>query len=101
MAIQIQCPGCSDQVTATEADRGRSIKCGTCWTSVNIPAGSSSAVAKPVARPVPAVAKPAIAVAAAVVKAPVLATPVPAKPASKVDGKKAKEKPRFKRARPR
>ena len=43
MSIQVQCPGCSDSVTAEESDRGKTIKCGTCWTPVNIPAAEGGA----------------------------------------------------------
>jgi hypothetical protein len=66
MPILLKCPNCFDKVSAQESDRGRRIKCGTCWADVSVPKASpdSPAVVKPVAskRPVvkaqPHVAKP-------------------------------------------
>ena len=110
MAISLKCPGCGEPVVAQDSERGQSVKCGTCWTSVPVPTGTApaAAVAKPATRtltPVSAVVKPATAsakpIAAAVAKAipviavPVVAMPVTAKPALKATSKASKEKLRF------
>lgn len=106
MAISLQCPGCGEPVVAQDSQRGQSVKCDTCWTSVPVPAGTapSAAVAKPATRtltPVSAVVKPATAKPIAVAKAvpviamPVVAMPLTAKPALKATLSKSKEKPRF------
>jgi len=111
MPIKVQCPGCSDRVVAEESDRGKTIKCGTCWTPVTIPAAegapkpatplktaillpnppAKSATATALPLP-PAAAK--VVPAAAVVPAPVVAVPVA--PGPKPSDKKKKDKPRFK-----
>ena len=108
MPIQLQCPGCRDVVIAQEDERGKSVKCATCGTSVPVPAGEGHstspigpALARPPARTLPrpptapllARAVPASQPATA----PVIAVPVLAKPALKVDPKRANEKARFKK----
>lgn len=59
MAIKLTCPGCRDTVEAEEADRGKRIKCGTCWADVDVPAPPVKAVPIPAAKPVPAAPVPA------------------------------------------
>ncbi len=90
MAIKLTCPGCRDAVQAGESDRGKKIKCGTCWTDVDVPAPVLPAKAAPLptAKAVPATpvaaAKPVASAAptAAPVPAagPKKATPLPASP---------------------
>jgi hypothetical protein len=76
MAIKLTCPGCRDAVVADEADRGKTIKCGTCWTDVPVPSSSVAQVkAVPVAKAVPAAP---IAKAAPLPAGPKKATPLPA-----------------------
>ncbi len=86
MAIKLTCPGCRDAVQADESDRGKKIKCGTCWTDVPVPAPPPQAKAAPLptAKAVPATpvaaAKPIVTAAPIPVPAvgPKKATPVPA-----------------------
>jgi hypothetical protein len=88
MAIKLTCPGCRDAVQADESDRGKKIKCGTCWTDVPVPAPVQAAKAAPLptAKAVPAApvvsAKPVTAAAPAASPVPAAgpkkATPLPA-----------------------
>ncbi len=90
MPVKLKCPACTDAVFAEDADRGTTIKCGTCWADVPVPkAEGSGVVPPPAAKPLPA--KPLPPTAAPVAKAlPVpgqalpaaapVAKPVPAQP---------------------
>ncbi len=77
MAIKLTCPGCRDAVQADEADRGKKIKCGTCWTDVDVPAPVAHAKAAPLptAKAVPA--KPVATAAPLPAAGPKKATPLP------------------------
>jgi len=80
MAISLTCPGCRDAVEAVEADRGKTIKCGTCWSDVSVP---PAPVAPAKAAPIPtAKAIPAAPVATAAPAKAAPATPAGPKKAS-------------------
>ncbi len=107
MAIRLTCAACQSDVEAQIADRGKSVKCGTCWANVIVPAADPSATAPPikvaVAKPItPVVAKaiplsptvPASSTSTPVVAVVAKAIPVTATPAKAPDSKPVK--PRFK-----
>jgi hypothetical protein len=110
MALRLTCPACQSDVEALASDRGKSIKCGTCWANVVVPLENPSAtatplkvaVAKPItpvvakAIPLPTPAAPASSTTTPAAAVPVLAkvVPVTAIPAKATDLKPAK--PRFK-----
>lgn len=123
MAISLTCPGCRDAVRAEEADRGKTIKCGTCWSDVSVPpapAAPSKAAPIPTAKAIPtapvATANPATpagarkatplptATPAAPTARPVVATALPlpaAKPVPPAEpkGKSKKDEPEAKKPR--
>lgn len=72
MAIKLTCPGCRDAVQADESDRGKKIKCGTCWSDVEVPGGAKPL---PTAKAVPATP---VASAKPVASATPMASPLPA-----------------------
>lgn len=86
MAIKLTCPGCRDAVHADDSDRGKKIKCGTCWTDVPVPAPVQPAKAAPLptAKAVPATpvaaAKPVASASPSPTAGPKKATPLPASP---------------------
>lgn len=93
MAIKLTCPGCRDAVEADEADRGKRIKCGTCWADVDVPPGPVKAAPIPAAKPVPAAPIPAAkpVSAAAIPTATALPTAAPAQPAAPASGTAPKQ----------
>jgi len=84
MSFKLKCPACQDAVIAEETDRGSYIKCGTCWTEVPVPAGTTPAVAQAV--PLPAqkapsgVTTPAMGKALPATAVPAVAKALPATP---------------------
>lgn len=87
MAISLTCPGCRDAVRAEEADRGKTIKCGTCWSDVSVPpalAAPAKAASIPTAKAIPTapVATAGPATPAGAKKATPLPTATPAAPAT-------------------
>jgi hypothetical protein len=121
MPMKLKCPACTDAVFAEDADRGTTIKCGTCWADVPVPKaeGGSGAVPPP-AKPLPAkplpptgpapVAKalPPTPTAAPVAAKPIAAKPVQPTPLNPVGGRRydsrreddrsdrGREKPKYK-----
>jgi len=102
MPFAIPCPACAESVAVTDADRGKTVKCGSCWATVTVPLAAGSAVlAKPVVRATVPAAKPATAIATpvsarVVTAAPVLATvvagPKVAKPIASAKKSKARSR---------
>ena len=107
MSIRVQCPGCTEITSAEESDRGKTIKCGACWTPVYIPAAEVG-VPKPAtalktaillpqlpaAKPATASALPILAaVAKAIPTAVIVAAPVAPSPKSR---EKQSDKDRYK-----
>lgn len=78
MAINLTCPGCRDAVRAEEADRGKTIKCGTCWSDVAVPPAPAKAAPIPTAKALPTAPIPTAApVPAATPAGPKKATALP------------------------
>lgn len=81
MAIKLTCPGCRDAVQADEVDRGKKIKCGTCWSDVDVPpapVAPAKAAPIPTARAIPAAQVAGVPpVASATPAGPKKATPLP------------------------
>jgi hypothetical protein len=112
MAIRLTCSACQSDVEAQIADRGKSVKCGTCWANVVVPEETPSATAPklkvavakaitpvvakaiPLSPTAPAPAAPAAPAPAAPVPAVAKAIPVTATPAKATEAKTVK--PRFK-----
>ena len=109
MALRLTCTACQSDVEALASDRGKSIKCGTCWANVVVPVENPSATAAPLKVAVAKAITPVVAKAiplpppasststpAAAVPAPVVAkaVPVAATPAKAAETKTVK--PRFK-----